>query len=349
MNKRLLDALVEELPDKLGAIFGLTAGERKACTTFSRLLAEVLSEFGIASEVRLVYVETANQAGIDYLQGKISFEEAMRRGGKIQVLGDIRMGQPYQHAVCYIPAWDVIVDLTVEPRLSRLVPSHPYWAEWGQLPWWIRGFEFRNYPLEYRVYETRPAEVKRAKEIIRDIVVRRYLQANPEPLYPHVPKKKEPLYPHQPRGEILACKAEIGVPGTRLTRPCPEPAVPGEDYCPLHHVLVKRLEERHQKSLSQIPSVPQSKEPFIKVGERVRFIASSKYRYETWPKDKWLEYSVSGTVIEYHPESPEVRIRGEIFEALPPYAIVRWDLGGSADTVIDPDDEGERWERIKAD
>ena len=90
------------------------------------------------------------------------------------------------------------------------------------------------------------------------------------------------------------------------------------------------------------------KEPFIKVGERVRFIdPRSKYRYETWPEGKWLEYGVTGTVIEYHPESPEVRIRGEIFEAIPPYAVVRWDLGGAADTAIDPTDEGKRWERIK--
>lgn len=244
VNKRLLDALVKELPEKLGAIFGLTEGKRGACTTFSRLLAEVLSEFGIASEVRSVYVETANQAGIDYLQGKISFEEALRRGGKIQVLGDIRTGQSYQHAVCYIPAWNVIVDLTAEPRLSKLVPMHPYWAEWGQLPWWIRSFEFRNYPLEYRVYETRPAEVKRAKEVIRDIV-RRYLQTNPGPLYPHVPKSRESLYPHRAKGQ---CKAEIGIPGTRyLTKPCPESAVPGEDYCPLHLALARRFEERHRR------------------------------------------------------------------------------------------------------
>jgi hypothetical protein len=39
------------------------------------------------------------------------------------------------------------------------------------------------------------------------------------------------------------CKAEEGVLGTILTRPCPNPALPGEDYCPLHLVLVKRLED----------------------------------------------------------------------------------------------------------
>lgn len=99
---------------------------------------------------------------------------------------------------------------------------------------------------------------------------------------------------------------------------------------------------RHPQAAPQTTS----KEPFINVGERVRFIGSSKYRYETWPEGKWLEYGVAGTVTEYHPEHPEVRIRGEIFEALPPYAVVRWDLGGDADTAIDPEDEGSRWERI---
>jgi len=94
----------------------------------------------------------------------------------------------------------------------------------------------------------------------------------------------------------------------------------------------------------QVDLLPSTKKPFIKVGERVRFIGSSRGRYETWPKDAWLEKGVTGTVKEYHPEQPAVRVGGEYFEALPPYAVVRWDFGG--DTVIDPDDEGKRWERI---
>lgn len=86
--------------------------------------------------------------------------------------------------------------------------------------------------------------------------------------------------------------------------------------------------------------------PFILMGERVRFIGASKYRYETWPEGKWLEHGVTGTVIEYHPESPAVRIKGEYFEALPPYAVVQWDLGAESKTAIDAEDEGDRWERI---
>lgn len=88
------------------------------------------------------------------------------------------------------------------------------------------------------------------------------------------------------------------------------------------------------------------KQPFIRVGERVRYIASSRGRYETWPEGSWLEYGVTGTVKEYHPEQTAVKVGEEYFGALPPYAVVRWDFGG--ETVIDPDDEGKRWERMHA-
>lgn len=87
--------------------------------------------------------------------------------------------------------------------------------------------------------------------------------------------------------------------------------------------------------------------PFIQVGERVRAIGEGKYRYENWPEGKWLEAGVTGMVVEYHPEHPSVRIKGEYFEALPPYAVVRWDLGEEVRTCIDADNEGSRWERIK--
>lgn len=90
-----------------------------------------------------------------------------------------------------------------------------------------------------------------------------------------------------------------------------------------------------------------SNKPFVEEGDRVRFIdPRSKYRYETWPEGKWLESGVTGIVIEYHLESPAVRIGGEYFGPIPPYAVVRWDLGGGADTAIDPGDEGSRWERL---
>ena len=173
LNKRLLDALVMVAPpdfDMIFAMYALPEDERGACSTYSRILTEVLGEFGIKAEVRPVFIITANKVAIDYREGKISEEEAVRRGGKIQIWGDIREGQKYQHAVCYIAKWDVIVDLAMMPRLSRLVPSHPYWAENRKFPWWLQRFQFMTYPLEYRLYETEPEKVKRAKEITREVI-----------------------------------------------------------------------------------------------------------------------------------------------------------------------------------
>ncbi len=171
-EKRLLNALVMAAP-KLDVIFpqiGLPDEEKGACATYSRILAQVLGDFGIQAEVRPVLIITANRAGIDYRAGKISQEEALKRGGRLQYWGDIREGPEYQHAVCYIPEWDVVVDLAMTRRASGLVPSHPYWIEDRKFPWWLQRFEFMTYPLTYRAYETMPDRVRRAKELIRDIV-----------------------------------------------------------------------------------------------------------------------------------------------------------------------------------
>ncbi len=84
---------------------------------------------------------------------------------------------------------------------------------------------------------------------------------------------------------------------------------------------------------------------FVNVGERIRYIGTSKYRYETWPKDAWLEKGITGTVTEFHEESPEVIAGGERFEAIPAYAVVNWDFGGQ--TAIDAEYEGVTWERIE--
>lgn len=173
-QRGLLDDIVKEAPTKLDVLFlplFLPDEKSGACTMYSRVLTEVLQEFHWRTTwVRPVYVETANQVAIDYLAGKITEEEARRLGGRIQVWGDIREGQAYQHAVCYMPVWDVIIDLAMMPRLSRLVPSHPYWAEDKKFPWWITKFEFKSYRLEYRAYETQPDAVKEAKKFIRGIV-----------------------------------------------------------------------------------------------------------------------------------------------------------------------------------
>lgn len=176
MNKRLLDAIVREAPARLDAITGqreLPDEERGACCTYSRILAEVLGEFGIKAEVRAVYLIAANRLGIEYLQGKITAEEAERRGGKYQIWGDVygTGNQRYQHAVCYIPSWDVVVDLAMARRGSGLVPVHSYWAKIGEFPWWLVEFRFEFYFLTYRGY-VNPDKVKRAKEVIRGIIKR---------------------------------------------------------------------------------------------------------------------------------------------------------------------------------
>ena len=176
-QRRLLDALVSYLPTKLDILFeqiGVPDIERGACATYSRLLAQVLGEFGIKAAVRPVYVVTAERIALDYLKGKIGKEEAIRLGGSVQIWGDIKDGQAYQHAVCYIPAWDVIVDLAITRRGSGLVPAHPYWAVRGEFPWWIHDFHFMTYPLVYGGYEREPDKVREAKEFIR-YMVRRYI------------------------------------------------------------------------------------------------------------------------------------------------------------------------------
>lgn len=171
-ERRLLDALVLQAP-KLDAIFtqiGKPDEEKGACVTYSRILAEVLGEFGIKAEVRPVFIITANRVAIEYREGKITEEEARKRGGRIQFWGDIREGQSYQHAVCYIPDWDIIIDLAMARRASGQVPSHPYQAEIGSFPWWLQRFAFMTYPLESRGYDTYPEKVKKAKEVIREAV-----------------------------------------------------------------------------------------------------------------------------------------------------------------------------------
>ncbi len=82
---------------------------------------------------------------------------------------------------------------------------------------------------------------------------------------------------------------------------------------------------------------------FIKVGDRVRYIGKIKGRSETWPEGVWLEKGIEGTVTEYHPRIPAPPIPGE--EPIEAYAVVEFDNGAS--TAIEPEDEGERWERVK--
>ena len=174
-ERRLLNTLVSRLPAKFDSLFQmkrLPDSRRGACTTYSRIMAEVLGEFGIIAEVRPVYMETANRTALEYITGEITKDEAIRRGGKIQIWGDIKDGQAHQHAVCYIPDWDAIVDLSIACRASGLVNSYPYWTVDGERPWWVITFKFMDYPLEYAWYETHTEEVRRAKEFVRELIGR---------------------------------------------------------------------------------------------------------------------------------------------------------------------------------
>lgn len=176
-NKRLLNTLVSRLPAKFDSLFQmkrLPDSRRGACTTYSRILAEVLGEFGIAAEVRPVYMETANRTALAYLEREITKDEAIRRGGRVQIWGDIKESQAHQHAVCYIPDWDVTVDLSIACRASGLVNSYPYWTVDGERPWWVITFKFMDYLLEYAWYEAHPDEVAQAKEFARQLIRRTY-------------------------------------------------------------------------------------------------------------------------------------------------------------------------------
>ena len=58
-----------------------------------------------------------------------------------------------------------------------------------------------------------------------------------------------------------------------------------------------------------------------------------------------MKSGIEGTVIEYHPETPSVRVRGELIPSIRPWAVVKWDHGGQ--TAIDPKYEGTDWEKVR--
>jgi len=84
---------------------------------------------------------------------------------------------------------------------------------------------------------------------------------------------------------------------------------------------------------------------FVEVGQRVRHLSPNgvRSRCATWPEGVWLEHGIEGTVIEYYPALPRRVIGDEVFERIPPYAVVKFDNG--ANTCIDSGNKT-RWERI---
>ena len=50
---------------------------------------------------------------------------------------------------------------------------------------------------------------------------------------------------------MTQCKAEIKLPGSTRSHRCPAPALPDEDYCPLHMVMTQKMKERIERSLPE--------------------------------------------------------------------------------------------------
>lgn len=84
---------------------------------------------------------------------------------------------------------------------------------------------------------------------------------------------------------------------------------------------------------------------FVTIGERIQYLSDYRARSNTFPEGAWLENGIIGSVVEYHPEEPAVVVKEELYEAIPPYAVVQFDNG--ANTCIDPDQENKRWKRYK--
>jgi hypothetical protein len=174
----LLDALVHRVAPQLNRLFRMEQRPeafKGSCVTWSELIVEALKTAGVAAEVRPVHIVIANPVGLEYLQGKIDRDEAIKKDGCTQILGEIDSGQQYQHAVCYVKDWDVVIDLSMMRRSSGRVPAEAYWFGPGkEKPWWMFSFIFRDYKLTNYARINFPLEVDLALSMIQ-ATVRRYL------------------------------------------------------------------------------------------------------------------------------------------------------------------------------
>lgn len=105
--------------------------------------------------------------------------------------------------------------------------------------------------------------------------------------------------------------------------------------------LYPHVPKRREPLYPHVPRQRLTNHRFIEVGERVRYIADYKYRYEHWPEGALLMWGVEGVVTEYHPEQPPLPGESKGSGA---WAVVRWDFGG--ETAIKAEDEGKRWEKV---
>jgi hypothetical protein len=176
INTELLDTLVQTVAPQLNKLYRMDKRPdtaKGACVTWSKLLAKAFRDAGVAAEVRPVYILVANQVGIDFMQGKITREEATRGKGCTQMYGSVQDGQMYQHAVCYIKDWEVVIDLSMTRRGSGRVPAEPYWfGGEKEKPWWIFKFDFRDYKLKSYASENFPTETNIAQALIHAITWR---------------------------------------------------------------------------------------------------------------------------------------------------------------------------------
>jgi hypothetical protein len=184
INTVLLDTLVLAVAPHLNDLYSMEKRPdtaKGACVTWSELLAKAFRDAGVAAEVRPVYIVIGNEVGIEWLQEKISKEDAVRREGCTQILGSVKDGQQYQHAVCYVKDWDVVVDLSMTRRGSGRVPAEPYWFSVSgekTMPWWIYSFDFRDYKLKAYGSVNFPTEIEVARAIIHTTVWRYLCKAN---------------------------------------------------------------------------------------------------------------------------------------------------------------------------
>jgi len=184
-----------EVGNALDLVFGLDADKRETCVTYSRILAEVLTEMGYTARVAAVHCMTANAVARLLLTRKApryTPEQWGSLGARYALAGDIKSGQEYQHAVCVLPGdafdrrkpYDVVIDTTMTARGSGQVHCYPYWmlvahpkaprlvakaceAEW---PKWMCEFFLETYELTHKGYDENPEKVAEGKRRVSQVL-----------------------------------------------------------------------------------------------------------------------------------------------------------------------------------
>jgi len=171
-QRKLLDRMVVELHMKCGAIVmakGLSPLDG-LCVTYSRVVAEVLTEYGLKSQCRPVFVANGDDKAREAMKQNMTPEQAKTHGAKINTWGEFSQGKLYQHAVVFIQSWNTVIDLSMHDGQTKTVGARPYWFSGNRLPPFMLYFEFRKYRLESGFYQCYPAEVSAMKKMVREIM-----------------------------------------------------------------------------------------------------------------------------------------------------------------------------------